>query len=77
MPVRQTLGALLLEAGRPAEAEQAYREDLKIHPENGWSLQGLADSLARQGRTAEAADARARLERAWKHADVVLRGSRY
>jgi tetratricopeptide (TPR) repeat protein len=77
MPARQTLGALLLEADRPAMAEQAYREDLKINPENGWSLQGLADSIARQGRTAEAADVRARLERAWKHADVVLGGSRY
>jgi len=77
MPARHTLGALLLEAGRPAEAEQAYRVDLKINPENGWSLSGLADSLARQDRTAEAASAQARLERAWGHADVVLRGSRY
>jgi tetratricopeptide (TPR) repeat protein len=77
LPARQTAGALLLEAGRPAEAEQTYREDLKVNPENGWSLQGLADSLARQGRAAEAADVRARLERAWKHADVVLRGARY
>lgn len=77
MPSRHTLGALLLEAGRPAEAEQTYREDLKINPENGWSLSGLADSLARQDRTAEAVDARARLERAWGHADGAPRGSRY
>jgi predicted Zn-dependent protease len=77
MPARHTLGALLLEAGRAAEAERVYREDLKVHPENGWGLAGLAESLARQGRTAEAAETRARLERAWRGADVKLSGSRF
>jgi len=77
MPVRHTVGSLLLEAGRAAEAERVYREDLEVHPENGWSLAGLAESLRRQGRTAEAAEARARFERAWAGADVVLRGSRF
>jgi len=77
MPVRHTLGALLLDAGRAAEAERIYREELKAHPENGWSLAGLAESLARQGRAAAAAEARARFERAWANADVVLRGSRF
>ena len=77
MPARHTLGALLLEAGHAAEAELAYREDLKAYPENGWGLAGLAESLARLGLAAEAADARAHFERAWAHADVALRGSRY
>ena len=77
MPARHTLGALLLEAGRVAEAERVYRDDLKIHPENGWSLAGLAESLARQGRSSAAAEARARFERAWATADVVLGGSRF
>jgi tetratricopeptide (TPR) repeat protein len=77
MPARHTLGALLLEGGRVHEAERIYREDLKIHPENGWSLAGLAESLARQGRASEAAEARVRFERAWATADVVLRGSRF
>jgi tetratricopeptide (TPR) repeat protein len=44
LPLRQPLGAVLLAAGRPAEAEQAYRADLKRYPRNGWSLQGLAAS---------------------------------
>ena len=48
VPVRQTLAAVLLQANRPAEAEQAYRQDLTIYPENGWSLQGLARSLEAQ-----------------------------
>jgi hypothetical protein len=38
VPVRQELGIVLLRAERPAEAEQAFREDLKRFPENGWSL---------------------------------------
>ena len=76
-PVRHALGAVLLEAGRPAEAEDVYREDLKANPENGWSLHGLMKSLQAQGNDGEAAAARARFERAWKHADVELTASRF
>jgi tetratricopeptide (TPR) repeat protein len=77
MPARHTLGALLLEAGQPRQAERVYREDLKLHPENGWALAGLADSLALQGRASAAADARRRLARAWASADIAVSGSRY
>jgi len=76
-PPRHALGAVLLAAGRAREAETVYWEDLKRHPENGWALRGLADALAAQGRGAEAADARARAERAWARADVKLTGSRF
>ena len=41
MPVRQELGRVLIEAGRLAEAEQAFREDLERFPKNTWSLEGL------------------------------------
>ena len=41
VPVRQELGRVLIEAGRLAEAEQAFREDLKRFPKNTWSLEGL------------------------------------
>jgi tetratricopeptide (TPR) repeat protein len=75
-PTRQVLGAVLLEAGRPVEAEARYREDLKQFPENGWSLSGLASSLERQGRTADAAAVRERLNRAWARADITLTSSR-
>ena len=68
-PVRQTLGKVLLQADRPAEAESAYREDLAIYPENGWSLQGLATSLAAQGKTAAAKDAQRRFQKAWQQSD--------
>jgi Flp pilus assembly protein TadD len=65
VPARQDLGVVLLMAGRPAEAEQAFREDLATFPENGWSLEGLAAALAAQGRSAEAD-----LTRVWATADV-------
>ncbi len=50
IPVRQVLGALLLEAGLPAEAEVVYWEDLRRNPENGYSLFGLKQSLVVQGK---------------------------
>jgi tetratricopeptide (TPR) repeat protein len=75
-PTRQVLGALLLEAGRAADAEAVYREDLERFPENGWSLFGLRQSLAAQQRNEEARQAQARFERAWARADVTLTSSR-
>ena len=47
-PARHLLGAALLQAGRPLNAEAVYREDLRRHPENGWALYGLAQSLTAQ-----------------------------
>ena len=76
-PVRQTLGAVLLGAGRTAEAEAVYREDLRQYPSNGWSMFGLAESLRAQGKAAEAAEAQQQFDDAWQHADVTLTGSRF
>jgi len=76
-PVRQTLGAALLDLGRPAEAEAVYREDLREYPNNGWSLFGLAESLRAQGRAAEAAEAQSRFQAAWEAADVTITRSAF
>ena len=54
-PVRQNLGAVLLEAGRADEAEAVFWEDLKKNPENGWSLFGLMQALKAQGKNDDAA----------------------
>lgn len=76
LPVRHWLGAALLDAGRPAEAEAAYREDLQRNRENGWALFGLAQALRAQGKADEAADVEARFRRAWAKADLTLTASR-
>jgi predicted Zn-dependent protease len=76
-PVRQALGAVLLQANRAADAERVYREDLQRNPGNGWSLFGLAQSLNAQGKTGEAADVEARFRKAWAAADVPLAASRF
>lgn len=75
-PPRQILGAILLEAGKPAEAEAVYREDLKRFRENGWSLFGLAKSLEAQQKSSEAREVRRRFEIAWTRADIHLTSSR-
>jgi len=85
-PVRHALGALALEQGRIAEAEQAYREDLGlagnlpracIHPDNIWSLKGLDACLQRRGvgDTAEAKMIRQRLELAAARSDLPVGAS--
>ena len=76
-PIRQSLGAALLKAGKPAEAEAVYREDLKRFPENGWSLFGLATALRAQGKSAEAAVVDQRFSKAWSAADIKLAASRF
>jgi tetratricopeptide (TPR) repeat protein len=75
-PVRQTLGAVLLAAGQPVEAEAVYREELRRNPDNGWSLRGLADSLRAQQRAREAAETEQQFALAWTHADVQTTSSR-
>jgi tetratricopeptide (TPR) repeat protein len=74
-PVRHALGATLLDAGRYADAETVYREDLKKYPENGWSLYGLGRSLRLQGKAAEASAVAVRFQKAWEYADVKLTAS--
>jgi tetratricopeptide (TPR) repeat protein len=76
-PVRHLLGAQLLIAGRPAEAERVYREDLERHPRNGWALYGLAGALRAQGGKGAAAETEREFARAWEHADVRLLSSAF
>jgi tetratricopeptide (TPR) repeat protein len=76
VPVRQVLGAVLLDADRAAEAEAIYWQDLRENPENGWSLFGLMKSLRAQGKDVEAAAVEERFRKAWSRADVKLDSSR-
>ena len=74
---RHWLGAVLLEAGRPAEAEQVYQASLFHHPNNGWSYFGLEQALRVQGKTADADAALARFRETWARSDTLLRASRF
>jgi tetratricopeptide (TPR) repeat protein len=76
-PPRHALGAILLEAGRPAEAETVYWEDLRRNRENGWALFGLTQALRAQGKMDQAALVDARFRKAWARADVTLTASRF
>ncbi len=64
-PVGQSLGAALLQAGRPAEAAAAFEASLERAPNNGWALFGLMQAEAAQGDAAGAAATRKLFERAW------------
>jgi tetratricopeptide (TPR) repeat protein len=71
-PVRESLGAALLSAGRAKEAEQVFRDDLQRNVRNPRSLFGLMSSLKAQHREADAAWVEREFNEAWKGADTKL-----
>jgi hypothetical protein len=68
-PVRESLGAALLRAGRIADAERVFREDLVRHPRNPRSLLGLHQALVEQKKEADAAWIDTQFREAWRNAD--------
>ena len=76
IPIRHSLGAVLMNNSRYAEAEEVYRQDLKKLPGNGWSLYGLAESLRAQKKNAEEAKAaQAKFNKLWAKADTKITSS--
>lgn len=73
IPVRESLGGMLLAEDKPAEAEAVFRADLERNRHNPRSLFGLMKSLEAQGKRAQAAAARREFAVAWKNADIQLR----
>jgi tetratricopeptide (TPR) repeat protein len=71
-PTRESLGAALLIAGKAAQAEAVFREDLKRNARNPRSLFGLAETLRVEGKSAEAAAVQQQFLRAWRKADTKL-----
>jgi len=71
-PVRESLGAALIAAGKPAEAEVVFREDLRQNPRNPRSLFGLMHSLKAQQKDSDAAWVQKQFDAAWKNADSQL-----
>lgn len=76
-PVSQLLGAVLLQAGRPQQAEAVYRESLMTYRLDGWALYGLALAQDAQGHHADADATRREFATVWQLADVKLTTSRF
>ena len=76
LSVRHHLGAALLLADRPSEAEAVYRADLLRYPDNGWALIGLMQSFRAQQKNDQAAETEDRFKKAWTHADFTPAASR-
>lgn len=76
-PMRQSLGAVLLDAHRYKEAIDIYKEDLKKFPGNGWSLFGLMTAYRMRGEEFKAKTIETVFKESWIYADVVLTSSRY
>lgn len=74
-PIRELLGSELMADGQAEQAEAVYRQDLVQYPINGWSLFGLTQALAAQGKTADAEITRSEFENAWRGSDIVLTSS--
>lgn len=72
VPADEALGGYLLRLQRYAEAENAFNDCLKSYPNDPRALFGLAQALAAQGKTDEAAQARERFDAAWTGADTTL-----
>jgi tetratricopeptide (TPR) repeat protein len=71
-PIRQRLGAALMQTNAAAEAEAVFRRDLEIYKHNGWSLYGLHQSLLAQGKEEEARQVEEQLNAIWQAADIEL-----
>jgi tetratricopeptide (TPR) repeat protein len=74
--MRLYLGAVLLEAGRAAEAEAVYRKDLIWNQQNGWTTFGLVQALEAQGKTQEAIVVERQFQSYFRNSDVEITRSR-
>ena len=75
LPTRHTLGAILLDAGRFAEAAKVYGDDLHLHPDNGWALYGLYRCQIGLGQLKDAQRTLAGFKKAWADADMEISSS--
>ncbi len=76
-PVRQIYGAYLISINDFKRAEEMYREDLTMYPENGWSLLGLHQSLKGQRKNKEAEEVKKQFEKSWSRSDTKITASSF
>ena len=77
LPVRPYLGAALLESGDANGAADAFNQDLKTYPLNGWFLFGLAQAQQALGQRQAASETSHQQAAAWQWADTPLTAARY
>ncbi|HLK47479.1 MAG TPA: hypothetical protein VKT49_05055 [Bryobacteraceae bacterium] len=70
-PLRESLGAALLQSGDAAQAEEVFREGLRRSPHNGRMLFGLRESLKAQNKSTGWVERE--FQASWKGADLQLR----
>jgi tetratricopeptide (TPR) repeat protein len=75
-PVRQSLAAALLQAGRFDEALHQFQQALRRAPNNGWTYYGLAQLHKARGNPKAARDAEAQLANTWIGDESLLDISR-
>ena len=75
-PVRQTLAAALVQAGRLAEAEEQFQRALRRAPNNGWSYFGLAELYKARGASDDARQMEENLSNTWAGDRALLQLSR-
>jgi tetratricopeptide (TPR) repeat protein len=64
-PVHQSLGAALLQQGKPEEAQTAFREAIQRSPNNGWAAAGLLRAAEARGDAVAAEEAKTLMEKNW------------
>ena len=74
-PTRQSLGRVLMEAGKLKEAEAVFKRDLEDYPRNGWSMFGLIKVLEIQEKNEEAKPYKAQFDIIWQLSDIKLESS--
>lgn len=75
MPIRHSLGALLLEQGNYAEAEAVFLKDLELHPNNGWALKGLLSCYQKTGKHTAAKVTKQLFANSWKRSDITIKSA--
>jgi tetratricopeptide (TPR) repeat protein len=75
-PVRQSLAAALLQAGRLDEALDQFQQALKRAPSNGWTYYGLVQLYKARGNAKAARAAEAQLANTWSGDRSLLDVSR-
>ncbi len=77
LPMRQALATELLTAGQFPEALKVFEEDLKRHPNNGWSLFGLTKTLHSENKFSKNAQENNDFQKAWRFSDLILTSPRF